>query len=74
MFITNIKPGANTYNDYKGRLLYAEVRENDDSLVCFAALEFILQAFFDRQEKVSNYKEALFRYIDFNNEMIESIP
>ena len=73
MFITKIKQGAGTFHEFRGRLLYAEVRDNNDELVCSATLEFILRAFFDRQNEVHNYKEALMKYLDFNDKMIRHV-
>lgn len=73
MFITNIKQGAETFNEFKWRLLYAEVRDKNAELICSATLEFILRTFFDRQNEVYNYKEALYKYIDFNDEMIRNV-
>ena len=52
MFITDIKKGADSFKEYRGRILYATVRDNSDELVCSATLEFILRAFFDRQNEV----------------------
>jgi hypothetical protein len=74
MFITNIKQGADSFNKFRGRLLYAEVRDNNDELVCSATLDFILQSFFERQDEVVNYKEAFLKYLNFNDKMIKQIP
>jgi hypothetical protein len=73
MFITNIKQGADTYSKYMGRILYAEVRNNEDKIICSATLDFILTDFFDRQSEIQNYKESLMRYINFNNVMIKHV-
>ena len=73
MFITDIKKGADSFNEFRGRILYATVRDNSDELVCSATLEFILRVFFDRQDEVVNYKEALIKYLDFNDEMIRCV-
>ena len=73
MFITKIRQGTESFHEFKGRLLYAEVRNKNDELVCSATLEFILRAFFDRQNEVLNYKEALNKYLDFNDKMIRHV-
>lgn len=73
MFITKIRQGAKSFHEYRGRLLYAEVRDNNNELVCCATLEFILRTYFNRQNEVRNYKEALFKYFNFNDEMIKNV-
>ena len=73
MFITKIKPGANSFSEYNGRILYAVVRDNSDNLVCSATLDFILRAYFDKQTEIANYKEALIKYLDFNDRMIKHV-
>ena len=73
MFITDIKKGAESFKEFRGRILYAKVKNNSDELVCSATLGFILKTFYDRQDEVVNYKEALNKYLDFNDEMIQCI-
>lgn len=69
MTITEIRPGAESFTEFRGRILYARVVKGDE-VFCLATLEFILQVYFDRQEKVTNYWEALKKYIDFNNRLV----
>ena len=73
MGIVNIRKGADTYSEYRGRMLYAEVRDCSDKLVCSATLEFILLAYYKIKHKVTNYEEALIEYIKFNDEMIKHV-
>ena len=73
MFITEIKQGAESFSEFRGRILYAVVKHNSDKLVCSATLEFILRAYFDKQTEIANYKEALIKYLDFNNRMIKCV-
>lgn len=73
MFITDIKRGADTFSEFRGRILYAVVKDNSDNLLCSATLEYILRAYFDKQAEIANYKEALIKYLDFNDRMIEHV-
>ncbi len=73
MFITGINKGADSFSEFRGRILYAVVKDNSDRLVCSATLEFILRTYFDEQTKIANYKEALIRYLDFNNRMTKFV-
>jgi len=49
--------------------LYAELREYDE-LVCSATLDYVLKTYYHKAGEIQNYKEALIKYIDFNNELI----
>lgn len=73
MFITGIKAGTDSFHEYRGRVIYAELRDNSDNLIVSATLEYILRAFFDRKAEIQNYKEALIRYFDFTDKMIKNV-
>ena len=72
MQIINVKRGANSFNEFKGRILYAEVVDKSGSLVCSATLDFILKVFYNRQDEIENYEDALSTFIDFNEELIDA--
>lgn len=67
MFITNIRPGYK--NEYRKKILYAELREKDDSIQIMATLEHILLAIIERNLDVYNFKEAFRKYIDFQEQL-----
>lgn len=63
-FVKNFTLG----NDpYKRLILYAEVVDAKDQLICSATVEFILSMYYDRANQVVNYKQTLEKYIDHNN-------
>lgn len=67
MFITNIRQGYE--NEYREKILYAELRNKDNSLEISATLDHILLAVVERNLDVYNFKEAFRKYIDFQEQL-----
>ncbi len=73
VFITEIRPGSDSYKDFRGRILYAVARDFNNRMQCSATLGFILERYLTRQELVVNYKEAFIEYLNFNDEMVKNV-
>jgi hypothetical protein len=73
LIITNILVGSTNIKEYRGKLQYAKVEDIRGNLVCSATLEYILKAYYERKEQICNYKEALFEYIEFYDNLIKTI-
>ena len=68
MFITNVQKGE---GEYRSKILYAELRDNNDKLVCSATLNFILTIHYDIKSEIVNYKEMLIRQFKHYDEILK---
>lgn len=67
--IINIEKGAESFGEYRGRLLYAHLVDANERLICSATLDYILNNFQTRKGIVSNYQEAYDTLLSFSKEI-----